>query len=80
MTTLKVIRFVAKLLNILENIFYQSSNLTKKQCPLSINSPAFNGVVRKPILMAINKLNRQNWNNITIQKIKLEDAQNRNDS
>ena len=30
--------------------------------------------------MAINKLNRQNWNNITIHKIKLEDAQNRNDS
>ena len=30
--------------------------------------------------MAINKLNRQNWNNITIHKIKLEDAQNRIDS
>jgi len=29
--------------------------------------------------MAINKLNRQNWNNITIHKIKLEDAQNRID-
>ena len=29
--------------------------------------------------MAINKLNRQNWSNITIHKIKLEDAQNRID-
>jgi len=52
-----------------------------KSNKLNINTGAvFNGVVRKPILLAINKLNRQNWNNITIHKIKLEDAQNRSDN